>query len=201
MLAHGILAQSQYAAPPAGPAYVTDGLVGYWDANNGSSYPGSGTTWTDLSGNGYDTTATGTPSYTSGTPSYFTFNQDYQFKVVNTTAAQTTNGDHTWFVAVNIDNWVNYQGICGTTDGGSVIQGTSRMKAQTDSSQNRFAIQNWNNISNATNAWAAANYSTGTWYIIGGTMSWTSNTNEIFINNVSKGTGSIGGNIILSTYF
>ena len=30
---------------------VTDGLVFYVDAGNGNSYPGSGTTWSDLSGN------------------------------------------------------------------------------------------------------------------------------------------------------
>ena len=31
---------------------VTDGLVLCLDAGNSKSYPGSGTTWTDLSGNG-----------------------------------------------------------------------------------------------------------------------------------------------------
>lgn len=34
------------------PKVVTDGLVLYLDAANGRSYPGSGTTWYDLSGNG-----------------------------------------------------------------------------------------------------------------------------------------------------
>ena len=33
------------------PRIVTDGLVLYLDAGNTKSYPGSGTTWTDLSGN------------------------------------------------------------------------------------------------------------------------------------------------------
>ena len=35
------------------PSIVTDGLVLCLDAGNPKSYPGSGTTWTDLSGNGY----------------------------------------------------------------------------------------------------------------------------------------------------
>jgi hypothetical protein len=34
-----------------GPRIVTDGLVLYLDAGNSKSYPGSGTTWFDLSGN------------------------------------------------------------------------------------------------------------------------------------------------------
>jgi len=32
------------------PNVVTDGLVGCWDAGNRRSYPGAGTTWTDLAG-------------------------------------------------------------------------------------------------------------------------------------------------------
>ena len=32
------------------PNVVTDGLVGCWDAGNRRSYPGTGTTWTDLAG-------------------------------------------------------------------------------------------------------------------------------------------------------
>jgi len=37
-----------------GPKIVTDGLVLALDAGSKKSYPGSGTTWYDLSGNGYD---------------------------------------------------------------------------------------------------------------------------------------------------
>ena len=38
------------------PRIVTDGLVLCLDAGNPKSYPGSGTTWTDLSGNGNNAT-------------------------------------------------------------------------------------------------------------------------------------------------
>jgi hypothetical protein len=38
------------------PRIVTNGLVLYLDAGNRKSYPGSGTTWKDLSGNGYNFT-------------------------------------------------------------------------------------------------------------------------------------------------
>lgn len=44
---------------------VTDGLVLYLDAGNTSSYPGSGTTWTDLSGNGLNATTVG-PTFIDG---------------------------------------------------------------------------------------------------------------------------------------
>lgn len=64
------------------PPLVTSGLVLYVDAALSSSYPGSGTTWTDLSGAGNTATMTGSPapSYDSLTKSfaltyggYFTF--------------------------------------------------------------------------------------------------------------------------------
>jgi uncharacterized delta-60 repeat protein len=43
----------------------TDGLVLCLDAANSKSYPGSGTTWTDLSGNGNNGTLTNGPTYNS----------------------------------------------------------------------------------------------------------------------------------------
>lgn len=47
------------------PRIVTDGLVFAVDAGNTKSYPGSGTTWTDLSGNGRNGTLTNGPTYSS----------------------------------------------------------------------------------------------------------------------------------------
>ena len=43
---------------------VTDGLVFYVDAGNGDSYPGSGTTWSDLAGSNNGTLTNG-PTYSS----------------------------------------------------------------------------------------------------------------------------------------
>ena len=47
------------------PRIVTDGLVLALDAANQKSYPGSGTTWTDLSGRGNNGTLTNGPTYSS----------------------------------------------------------------------------------------------------------------------------------------
>lgn len=44
---------------------VTSGLVLNLDAGNTASYPGSGITWTDLSGNGNNATLTNGPTYSS----------------------------------------------------------------------------------------------------------------------------------------
>ena len=47
------------------PKIITDGLVLCLDAGNAKSYPGSGTTWTDLSGSGNNGTLTNGPTYNS----------------------------------------------------------------------------------------------------------------------------------------
>ena len=49
-----------------GPSIVTDGLVLALDAANHKSYPGSGTTWYDLSGNGNNGTLNCGPSFDFG---------------------------------------------------------------------------------------------------------------------------------------
>jgi hypothetical protein len=53
-----------------GPNIVTDGLVFAVDAGSERSYPGSGSTWYDLSGNGLDMTMVGTVTWNSA--GYFT---------------------------------------------------------------------------------------------------------------------------------
>ena len=63
---------------------VTTGLTMWLDANNPASYPGSGATWADLSGNGADQTLVNSPTYTPGSPSYFTFNGVNQYSTGST---------------------------------------------------------------------------------------------------------------------
>ena len=48
------------------PNIVTDGLIICYDAGDQISYPGSGTTWTDLSGNGHVGTLTNGPTFNTG---------------------------------------------------------------------------------------------------------------------------------------
>ena len=52
---------------------ITDGLILFLDATNSSSYSGSGTTWTDLSGNSNNGTLVNGPVHTAS-PGYFTYN-------------------------------------------------------------------------------------------------------------------------------
>lgn len=71
-------------------APVLSGLTVYVDAGKTDSYNGSGTTWTDLSGNGNNCTLVNSPTFTSGTSGYFSLNGSNQLVRVpvglNTTA-------------------------------------------------------------------------------------------------------------------
>ena len=67
------------------PSIVRDSLLLYLDAANTKSYPGSGTTWYDLSGNNKNPTLTNGPTFNSdnlgsivldGTNDYVEFSPD-----------------------------------------------------------------------------------------------------------------------------
>ena len=85
------------------PRLVTDGLVLALDAANPKSYPGSGTTWKDLSGNGFDYTLIGTPTFENNA---FTITESNGFQashnITNSTTAtvmlfyKTTDGQELW---------------------------------------------------------------------------------------------------------
>jgi len=55
------------------PKIITDGLVLCLDAGNTKSYPGSGTTWNDLSGQGNNGTLANSPTYNTENGGYLSF--------------------------------------------------------------------------------------------------------------------------------
>ena len=66
---------------------ITDGLVLCLDAGNTKSYPGSGTTWTDLSGNGNNGTLTNGPTYNSANGGSLVFDGVDDYAEVPTTSS------------------------------------------------------------------------------------------------------------------
>ena len=53
-------------ASAAGPTIIKRGLKCLLDGGDKNSYPGSGTTWTDISGNGHNATLVNTPTHVGG---------------------------------------------------------------------------------------------------------------------------------------
>lgn len=84
-----------------GPNIITNGLVLQLDAANAKSYPGSGTTWRDLSGNENNFTLVNSPALTG---SYIYFNGTNQrADCVNTTFGNFGTGSFTLEYILNIN--------------------------------------------------------------------------------------------------
>ena len=72
------------------PSIVRNGLVLHLDAANSRSYPGTGTTWTDLSGLGNNSTLQNSPTYSSLNNGSFGFNGSTTRAIIpNSTALDT----------------------------------------------------------------------------------------------------------------
>ena len=75
-----------------GPNITKDGLVLALDPASPKSYPGTGNTWFDLSGNSNDTTLYNSPTYTNNNVHTFNFDEvDNYAKVNNTSILSTTS--------------------------------------------------------------------------------------------------------------
>jgi hypothetical protein len=90
------------------PRIVTNGLVLAFDAGNTKSYPGSGTTWTDLSGNSNTGTLTGGPTYSSTNGGAIVFDGINDYVLVSSSASipysSTARTVSIWFYT-NTTTW------------------------------------------------------------------------------------------------
>jgi hypothetical protein len=95
------------------PRTITDGLVLCLDAANPKSYPGSGTTWTDLSGRGNNGTLTNGPTYSSSNGGSIVFDgtNDYVSSSLSSSLG-TQFSISFWFKKNNnnVGNPINFQG-------------------------------------------------------------------------------------------
>ena len=103
-----------------GPKIVTDGLVLCLDAGNNKSYPSSGTSWSDLSGNNNNGTLTNGPTFTGsfGGSIVFDGSNDYATNVYSQPAYQSTTS-FTWNVWVKPTSAATGT-IIGNRGGGSL---------------------------------------------------------------------------------
>jgi hypothetical protein len=92
------------------PRIVTDGLVLALDAANPKSYPGSGTIWSDLSGNGNRGILTNGPTYNSANGGSIVFDGGDDYVLVNSSASipygSTARTVSIWFYT-NTTTWAN----------------------------------------------------------------------------------------------
>ena len=153
------------------PKIVTNGLVLCLDAANSLSYPGSGTVWTDLSGNGNNGTLTNGPTYSSANRGSIVFDgsNDYAnlgkpssldfgtgslsisiwikpiigniVKVIMSKGATSGNGSSGWWFALDNRYNNNTEGVTFSVNSSS-INTSSGAKGTI----NKYTINQWNNI-------------------------------------------------------
>lgn len=106
-----------------GSNIVTNGLVLALDAGNTRSYPGSGTAWTDVSGNGNNGTLVNSPTYATTNGGQFTFNGTNQSVDINNSLVVTAATFITWLRRNG--NQASYAGILFSGGTGSTTGTTS----------------------------------------------------------------------------
>jgi hypothetical protein len=125
----------------AGPDIVTDGLVLHLDAANGRSYPGSGSTWFDLSGRGNDVTLYNSPTFSNGTINFPGTNQygrtTSTLDLSSTAAitiisawrtATTSTNCMVYEYSANWNGSINGFGLYSNSDGGPTVENTQHIQ-------------------------------------------------------------------------
>jgi hypothetical protein len=96
------------------PKIVTDGLVLSVDAANKKSYPGSGTTWYDLSGNAINGTLTNGPTFDSGNVGNINFDGTNDYITLTSTITATIYTLDFWYkMGVNDGGYGYFTGVSG----------------------------------------------------------------------------------------
>ena len=164
---------------------TTNGLVLYYDPSSASSYPGSGTTITDLSGNGRN----GTMSNITYTSPYFTYNgSSSQISIADNAALEPGSGDWTMEAWVYLSNTSGSKVILGKFDpgGGAEDVGYSIRV----SNANIFSQLGSGTGSGSTLFVNSTTHvgTTGTWYqLVYVFTNVATNTFETFVNGASIG--------------
>ena len=176
-----------------GPRVVTDGLVLALDAGDTNSYPGSGTTWSDLSGQGNNGTLTNMDgaNLDSANGGSFTFDGTNEYVSANITSFFTSYSQQ-----ITMEAWV-YIPTSATWSNG--YYGNIFTRGYYDGSHGLWRTPNNNQVAfycrQAVTFAAVASLATitrDTWYQLVGV--WTGSGTQLYVNGelVDSDSGSLG---------
>jgi hypothetical protein len=137
--------------PDSSTSVVTTGLQLYLDAGNASSYPGSGTTWTDLTVNGRNGTLTNGPTFSDTNGGSIVFDGTNDF-VQCTGSLTVTSATFVTWIRRN-GNQGQYDGILfsrGTNVTGMNFQVSNQLGYHWNGTGNTFGWQSGLTIPDAT---------------------------------------------------
>jgi hypothetical protein len=179
-----------------GPRFgiVQDGLVLNLDAGNTSSYPGSGTTWFDLTSNNNDGTLINGPTFDSANGGSIVFDglNDYVSIPNSSTTLTYGNSDFSIFCWVYVSSFNQFSSIIGKADSTATRKEWSLQVSRQATFRPAFIT------TDNTSAWAVELNSPNTlslnqWYNIG--VSRVGSTFSLYINGSSV--ASVSNNITI----
>lgn len=169
---------------PTALQYVTANLQLYLDASNPSSYPGSGTTWTDTVG-GYQFSLVGSPTFTGSFGGNIVFNgtSQYAFSTTTQSFAAPTFSVEVWHYFTGVTSGAGPAIISqqyGVGNGINYMLGNPATNAFNSPS---MSINYWTPASGWASSAAVKPGPTGAWYQIVGTYD---NSNlKLYFNGVN----------------
>lgn len=104
--------QRAAAAPAPSGGIITNGLIIQLNAANASSYPGSGTTWFDITSTNNGTLTNG-PTFTAAAPTYFNFDGTNDYVNIADVAAirPSIGGSVTAIIWAYVTSYVDFDGL------------------------------------------------------------------------------------------
>lgn len=182
-----------------GPSIISNGLVLLVDSFNPRSYPGTGTTWFDISptkNNGTINSASGSPVYSSGPNGGFTFSSA---NTANIRFSRPASGDFSlciWFKATG-----------NSTSGTQWHQGEGLLDCEVGGNTVDYGLNYLNNkaalgIGNSDTTFQSSTLiNTGAWFFIVGTRIQSSGAIALYINSVLETTGSASTSALTAPTF
>ena len=142
------------------PRIVTDGLVLYLDAANKKSYPGTGTTWSDLAGSNNGTLTNG-PTFDSGNGGSIDFDGVNDYVNLNTTFSSIVSSSlpSTWNAWVNVVSSSSNRTIIGSAWANGGVH--MRLTGSSHAPQDRVRFLHFTDGSNGTGFDSSLTFTSG----------------------------------------
>lgn len=142
---------------------ITSGLRLYVDASNPASYPGTGTTWYDLSGNGYNGTLSGSTAYNSANGGYISLQSNTGYIDFGLSSQGSSTSAFTWGGWFNIPSFTTIPMARGNDTTGGFPNGWNLATVFLSNAFNASIVTSVPGIAQ-TNASYSSSPSTNTWY-------------------------------------
>ena len=161
---------------------VQSGLVLNFDAGVSSSYPGSGTTWTDLSGNGNNGTLTNGPTYNSANGGSIVFDgvNDKVIVPYNSNLNPSNVTISVWFKRTSTIYYSHFAGLPASNSTWNPPYISYGLEFISTSDQPAFILGFSNTTFSYTTATASASTAVGLWVNVVGT--YDGSFSKIYVN-------------------